>query len=417
MKALTMSRKERQRLEVFGRVKRGEITLVRAAQWLNISERQARRIHKRFLEEKDAGLVHRLRGRASNRRLDDAKRQEIVKQHQTRYADFGPTHASEKLAEDGLAVSADTLTRLLKEAGVWTRLRRGRKHRRRRPRRACFGEMVQMDGSPHDWFEGRGPRCVLMDLVDDATGRTHAKFFREETTVAAFESFGEWIELYGVPRSVYVDRDSIYRSDRQASVAEELADEVPLTQFGRAMKELGVTLIKAHSPQAKGRVERKNRTMQDRLVKEMRLAGINTMDAGNAFLSEDFLPKMNARQVVAAQRKTDAHRRLPRGLKLTEVLCFQEERVVGQDWCARYENRWFQIDPKHESLQLAGRRVTIRHLLDGTIQLLHGPTRLTHEELPEPPKAILVKKPIVNNKVTKPTGRQHPPAFGRACRT
>ena len=139
MKALTMSRKERQRLEAFGRVKRGEITLVRAAQWLNLSERQGRRILKRFLEEKDAGLVHRLHGRASNRRLDDAKRQVIVKRHQMRYADFGPTHASDKLAEDGLAVSADTLTRLLQEAGVWTRLRRARKHRSRRPRRACFG--------------------------------------------------------------------------------------------------------------------------------------------------------------------------------------------------------------------------------------------------------------------------------------
>ncbi len=238
----------------------------------------------------------------------------------------------------------------------------GRKHRSRRERRACFGEMVQMDGSPHDWFEGRGPKCVLMDLVDDATSRTHAKFFKEETTVAAFESFGEWIELYGVPRSVYVDRDSIYRSDRPVTTAEELAGEVPLTQFGRAMKELGVTLIKAHSPQAKGRVERQNRTMQDRLVKEMRLAGISTMEAGNTFLKEDFLPKMNARQVVAARRRADAHRRLARGVKLREVLCFAEERVVGQDWCVRYESRWFQIDRAHERLQLAGRRVTVRHL-------------------------------------------------------
>jgi hypothetical protein len=417
MKALRMSRKERLRLEVFGRVKRGEITLVRAAQWLNLSERQARRIHKRFLAEKDAGLVHRSRGRPSNRRLDDAKRQKIVERHQARYADFGPTHASEKLAEDDLAVSADTLTRLLKVAGVWTPLRRGRKHRSRRERRECFGEMVQMDGSPHDWFEGRGPRCVLMVLVDDATSRTHAKFFKEETTVAAFESFGEWVELHGVPRSVYVDRDSIYRSDRPATVEEELAGEVPLTQFGRAMQELGVTLIKAHSPQAKGRVERKNRTMQDRLVKEMRLAGISTMEAANAFLKADFLPKMNARQVVAARRKTDAHRRLARGVKLTEVLCFAEERVVGQDWCVRYENRWFQIDRAHERLQLAGRGVIVRHLLDGTIQLQNGRVRLSYSELPEQPKPVRVKRPIVNNKVTKPTAKQRPPAFGKNSRT
>ncbi len=414
---MRMSRKERLRLEVFGRVKRGEITLVRAAQWLDLSERQARRIHKRFLVEKDAGLVHRSRGRPSNRRIDDAKRREVVERHQERYRDFGPTHASEKLAEDDLAVSADTLTRLLKAAGVWTRLRRGRKHRSRRERRECFGEMVQMDGSPHDWFEGRGPRCVLMVLVDDATSQTHAKFFKEETTVAAFESFGEWVELYGLPRSVYVDRDSIYRSDRPVTVEEELAGEVPLTQFGRAMKVLGVTLIKAHSPQAKGRVERKNRTMQDRLVKEMRLAGISTMEAANAFLKADFLPKMNARQVVAARRKTDAHRRLARGVKLTEVLCFSEERVVGQDWCVRYENRWFQIDQAHERLQLAGRSVIVRRLLDGTIQLHDGRVRLSHSELSEQPKPVRVKRPIVNNKVTKPTAKQRPPAFGKNSRT
>ena len=282
MKQLSMSRKVRQRLEVFGRVKRDEITLVRAAEWWKLSEQQARRIYQRFLKDKDGGLVHRLRGRASNRRLGEAMRKRIVARHQERYADFGPTHACENLAEDGLFVSADTLTRLLKEAGVWTRLRPVRKHRSGRERRACFGEMVQRDGSPHDWVEGRGPKCVLMDRVIDATGRTHAKFFAEETTRAAFESFGEWIALHGVPRRVYVDRDSIYRSDRSPTLEEELAGEVPLTQFGRAMKELGVVLIKSHSPQAKGRVERKNRTMQDRLVKEMQTVGQDSCDTRTA---------------------------------------------------------------------------------------------------------------------------------------
>ena len=418
MNSLTMSRKERQRLEVFGRVKRAEITLVRAAQWLKLSERQTHRMYKRFIREKDAGLVHRLRGRKSNRRLDEATRRKVVARYLERYADFGPTHACEKLLEDdGLSVSPDTLTRLLKQAGVWKRMRRGRKHRSRRERRACFGEMVQMDGSLHDWFEGRGPRCVLMDLVDDATGKTHAKFFPEETTAAAFDSFGEWIELHGIPRSVYVDRDSIYRPDRPATVEEELAGEGPLTQFGRAMKELDVDLIMAHSPQAKGRVERKNRTMQDRLIKELRLAGISAIPAANAFLKNTFLPKLNAKQSVPARHKADAHRRLARGTKLAEVLCFQEERTAGQDWCVRYESRWFQIDRKHEPLQLAGKRITVRRLLDGTIQLLHERTRLTFGELSAQPKAVKVKKPIVNNKAFKPTARQRPPAFGKAVRT
>jgi hypothetical protein len=219
--------------------------------------------------------------------------------------------------------------------------------------------------------------------------------------------------MHGVPRSVYVDRDSIYRSDRPATLEEELAGEVPLTQFGRAMKELDVILIKAHSPQAKGRVERKNRTMQDRLVKEMRLAGVSTMAAGNVFLRDNFLPKMNARQVVPAKEKTDAHRRLAKGVKLTEVLCFEEERTVGQDWCVRYENRWFQIDRVHEAMQLAGKHVIVRELLDGTIQVLHGQMRLVYRELSEQPKAAKVKKAIVNNKTTKPTAAQRPPAFGK----
>jgi len=410
-----MSRKERLRLEAFGRVKRGELTVVKAAAWLGISERQARRIYQRFGLEKDAGLVHRLRGRRSNRRIDQAIRDKVVARHQARYADFGPTHACEKLgSEDGLFVSVDTLERMLKEAGVWRRMRRGRKHRSRRARRACFGEMVQMDGSPHDWFEGRASRCVLMDLVDDATGVTFARLFPEETTRAAFESFGAWVALHGIPRSLYVDRDSIYRSDREATVDEELVGREPLTQFGRAMDQLGVALIKAHSPQAKGRVERKNRTLQDRLPKELRLAGISTMEAANRFLDETFLPELNRRCTVAAQDKADAHRRVPRGTKLSEVLCFEEGRSVGQDWCVRYQNRWLQIDRAHERLALAGKSVTVRELLDGTIRLLHEGRPLRWSELPGRPVKVKEKKPIVNNKSWKPSAKQRPPRFSKA---
>jgi transposase len=415
MGALMMSRKERLRLEVFGRVKRGELTVVKAAAWLGVSERQARRIYRRFRLEKDAGLVHRLRGRRSNRRIDQAVRDRVVARHQARYADFGPTHACEKLAsEDGLFVSVDTLGRMLKEAGVWRRTRRGRKHRSRRERRACFGEMVQMDGSPHDWFEGRAPRCVLMDLVDDATGVTVARLFPEETTVAALESFGGWVASHGVPRSLYVDRDSIYRSDREATVEEELAGREPLTQFGRAMGRLGVTLIKAHSPQAKGRVERKNRTFQDRLPKELRLAGIDSIEAANRFLAETFLPELNRRCTVPARDKADAHRRVPRGTKLAEVLCLEEGRSVGQDWCVRYRNRWLQIDRAHERLGLAGKSVTVRELLDGTIRLLHEGRPLRWSELPGRPAKVKAKKRIVNNKAWKPSAKQQPPRFRKA---
>ena len=257
-----MSSKERIRLEALCRVKRKELKVIEAAELMGLSVRQARRVWKRYRLESDAGLVHRLRGRVSNRRLDSELSQRIVKLHQERYADFGPTLACEKLAcEHELTVSPNTLSRLLKERGLWQRRRRRGKHRKRRERRSCFGSMVQMDGSHHDWFEGRGPKCVLMVIIDDATNRTYARFYSAETTEAAFDVFGRWIKRQGIPRSVYVDRHSIYRDEDHAD--KPVKAEPPLTQFGRAMKELSVELICAHSPQAKGRVERRNAVFQD----------------------------------------------------------------------------------------------------------------------------------------------------------
>jgi transposase len=243
MEELRMSVQDRVRLDAMHRVERDEQTVVAAASLMGVSVRQARRLWKRFQAQGAAGLVHRLRDRPSNRRLAEELRQRIVKRHQERYADFGPTFACEKLAEEGLSVSPDTLTALLKERQLWQRRRKHKKHRQRRERRASFGSMVQMDGSPHDWFEGRAPPCELMVLIDDATNRTYARFYPAETTVAAFDMFGRWTRRHGLARSVYVDRHSIYRDEDHP--------EKP-TQFGRAMKELGVELILAHSPQPPG---------------------------------------------------------------------------------------------------------------------------------------------------------------------
>ena len=238
---MEMSRKERARLEVLGRVRDGQLTVAKAAEMLGLSERQARRAYKRYRERGDAGLVHGLRGRASNRKTDEATREAVLRLYRERYADFGPTLACEYLERDGYALSHDTLGRWLRAEGLWGRKRRRSKHRLRRPRRECRGEMVQMDGSWHDWFEGRGgaPWCCLMVLVDDATGTTYARFYRQETLAAAFDVFGRYAGEYGLPRAVYVDRDSIYRSDREPTAAEVLAGEGPVTQFGRAMGELG----------------------------------------------------------------------------------------------------------------------------------------------------------------------------------
>jgi hypothetical protein len=394
-----MSGNDRIRLDAVGRVKRGEMTVVKSAELMGVSLRQARRIWKRFKLEGDAGLLHKLRGRLSNRRLSQDVRERAVKRHQEQYADFGPTFACEKLAEEGLKLSPDTLTALLKERNLWQRRRRRDRHRKRRERRASLGSMGQMDGSHHDWFEGRGPRCVLMVVIDDATNLTYARFYPAETTEAAFDVWGRWVKRQGVPRSVYVDRHSIYRDDDHP--------EKP-TQFGRAMKELNVELICAHSPQAKGRVERRNAVFQDRLVKEMRLRNISDMRQANALLESKFLADLNRRYAVKARDGRDLHRVLDAGWVLEEILCVQEERVVGQDWCVRWQNRWLQIGPEHGPMHLPRRRVLIKQLADGRLVMDHKGQRLSFEELNAKPALVKKqKKEIVNNRRYKPAAN-HP---------
>ena len=398
MDELRMSMKERMRLDALCRLKRGEMRLASAASLMGLSLRQAWRMWKRFKAMGDAGLVHKLRGRAGNRRLSEDVRERVVKLHQERYADFGPTLACEKLAGQGLVVSPNTLTALLKARGLWQRRRRRGRHRKRRERRACLGSMVQMDGSHHDWFEGRAAKCVLMVLIDDATSRTLARFYPAETTEAALDAFGRWVKRYGIPRSVYADRHSIYRDEDHPRKP---------TQFGRAMKELSVELIPAYSPQAKGRVERMNGTLQDRLVKEMRLRNLRSIGQGNAFLDAKFLDELNDRYAVEATRDQDLHRPVEAGVALEEILCVTEERVVGNDWCVRWRSRWLQIDARHVSLSLPGRKVTLKQRLDGVPVVLRGGQRLTFGELKAKPARVKAKKPVVNNRRYKPAAT-HP---------
>lgn len=394
-----MSVKERIRLEAFGRVKRKELSVVEAAELMGLSVRQARRVWKRFKGEGDKGLVHGLRGRLSNHRLAEDERERIVKLHQEHYGDFGSTLACEKLSsEHKLSVSPNTLSRLLKERGLWERRRRRGRHRKRRERRSCFGSMIQMDGSHHDWFEGRGPKCVLMVMVDDATSRTYARFYAAETTQAAFDVFGRWVKQHGIPRSLYADKHGIYRDPE---------DRRRLTQFGRAMKELGVELICAHSPQAKGRVERRNGVFQDRLVKEMRLRKICCIAQGNALLESVFLKDLNDRYAIGARKQQDLHREVEQAVNLQEVLCAAEQRVAGEDWCVRWKGRWLQIDKRHEGLLLAGKRVLVKELATGELIVQYKGQRLTCRELSQPAKPIRKNKPILNNRRWKP-GADHP---------
>jgi hypothetical protein len=273
------------------------------------------------------------------------------------------------------------------EKGLWTLGRRKRQqHRAWRERKECFGQMVQLDGSHHDWFEGRRGKAVLMVMVDDATNRTVARFFEEETTEASYEVFEAWVRQYGLPQSLYVDRDSIYRCERVASVEEQLAGQEPQTQFGRAMEQLGVELILAHSPQAKGRVERRNGLLQDRLVKELRLAGMNDLARANEFLEKKFLPALDAKFTVEPRSARDAHRQGSWNLK--EILSWQEPRVVAKDWTVAWQGRWFQIQGEHEALSLVSRKVTVRRLRCGTIQLLYQDKKLAFKELPARPVRV-----------------------------
>jgi hypothetical protein len=403
METLTMSVKERRRLELMARVRDKQLTVAKASRLLGLSVRQGWRLWKRYEKDGDAGLTHGLRGKVSNRAIKGSVRTAVLKLYRQKYDDFGPTLACEKLEQDGHLVGVKTLWRWLLKEGLWSRRRRRKPHRSRRERREWLGELVQMDGSHHDWFEGRGPWCVLMVMIDDATGRTFARFFEGETTAAAMEVFGAYVRRHGLPHALYVDRDSIYRSDRQATVEEELRGQGPATQFGRAMKQLDVELILANCPQAKGRVERMNGTLQDRLVKEMRLAKISDIASANALLNKTFLPALNRRFTVKAKAPADVHRKLPAGLKLDEVLCFCEKRRVSNDWCVSWRNRIFQLDRRHRRMALAGREVIVREKLDGTIQLLHQGHILHWEELAKRPSRAKPRAAVRNNRPWKPS--------------
>jgi len=371
---------------VMKQVKAKELSLVAAAKLLRLSYRQSKRVWQRFRDNGDKGLVHRGRGRVGNRRKEAKLRKRILARYRARYPDFGPTLAAEHLRQEGLEIDHETLRQWLLAKGWWTLKRRRQKHRQWRERKACFGELVQMDGSHHDWFEGRRERAVLMVMIDDATNRTYARFSEQETTRAAYDTFEGYARRHKLPVTLYVDRDSIYRTERQPTVAEQLAGEEPLTQFGRAMKGLGVAIELAYSPQAKGRVERRNGLLQDRLVKELRLAGISDLEEANHFLEEKFLPELNRRFWVKPAQEADAHRAVPRNL--TEALNWEEERIVQRDWTVAWDGRWFQIESEHEGLALVGRSVVVRQLRDGTVQLVRAGQKLRSRELAHRPARV-----------------------------
>lgn len=401
-----MSGQERKRMTIMAGIKSKALTQVEAAELMGLGYRQAKRVWRRYQEEGDAGVVHRLRGRAGLRRKPAAVRAQVLARHaDARYADFGPTLLAEELAKDGIVVDHDTVRRWLLAAGKLTVRRRKQVHRQWRERKPCFGAMVQLDGSHHDWFEGRRDKCVLMVMVDDATNRMRARFSEEETTRASYDVFEGWGRKHRLPGSLYVDRDSIYRCEGAASVADQLAGKERQTQFGRAMATLGVELILANSPQAKGRVERMNGVLQDRLVKALRLAKINDLETANRFLEETYLPEFNRRFARKAASPLDAHQGLPRNW--SEVLSWEEERVVQRDWTVACAGKWYQLAKQHEALSLAGRKVAVRTLRDGRVQLVYRGQKLNWRELPDRPVRTENPQPAKPRAVPAPVA-DHP---------
>jgi len=357
---VAMSQRERDVLKVMQGVLDGTRTQAEAARLLKRSTRQVRRLQRRLEAEGDGALAHGLRGRPSNHRSDPDLRRQVLRAYRQRYRDFGPTLASEKLAGEGLPVEAETLRRWLLGAGLWERKRQRDPHRSRRPRRSCFGELVQMDASIHDWLEGRGEAVVLVAMIDDATSRVAARFYPGGTVEAHLDLLGTWLRAYGRPAAVYTDRHSIFEPQDKGKA---LPDGV--TQFGRALGELDVELIRAHSPQAKGRVERLFGTAQDRWVKELRLAGARTLAQANALL-ERLVPEYNRRFARAARRPADAHRRLGPGHRLEAILSVQAERVVSNDYVVRFGGRFYQLlKPVYAGER--GGRVVVERRLYGTL--------------------------------------------------
>jgi hypothetical protein len=374
-----MKGKELRRVHVIRQVMERHLTQVKAADLLGLTARHIRRLIERVEQEGDKGLVHRGRGQPSNRRIAEAVKAKALRLYAQRYGDFGPTLAAEKLAErHGLHVSAETVRSWLLATGVTHFRRRKRPHRTWRARKTHIGELVQLDGSHHDWLEGRGPRCVLLAYIDDASSRVWARFYAYEGTRPALDSVGRYIRRYGLPVAIYTDKHTTYKSPAEPTVAEQLAGQTSQSQFERSLAELGITLIHAHSPQAKGRVERLFHTFQDRVLKELRLAGVSTLDDANRFLTA-YLPQYNQRFAVQPAQPADLHRPRPSAQELDRILCCKTTRVLRRDWTVAHNGHLYQVQTNVRTTH-----VQVEERLDGTV-------RITHRGQPLPYQAVAAR--------------------------
>lgn len=366
MGLIAMSARDLQRIEILSKVVAGRMTTVSAAHILDLSERQVRRLLRRIRTGGAASIRHKAIGRPSNNRISDGVRDYAVTLVRERYADFGPTLTMEKLAErDGLHVSRETVRSWMVEAGLWLSRKQRRTFHQPRLRREAYGELVQIDGSEHRWFEDRGPPCSLLVFVDDATGRLmQLRFVRSESAFTYFEALELYLKHHGAPIAFYSDKHSVFRVAKKDAKGGQ-----GMTQFGRALSELNIEILCANSSQAKGRVERMNRTLQDRLVKELRLSGIDSMEAGNAFLP-GFMEDYNRRFAVVPARSDDLHR--PINLapdRLVEILCKREQRYVGAQLAFSFERKRIMLQETEVTRGLVGRYVETYAYADGRLDV------------------------------------------------
>lgn len=373
---IAMTQEELKRLHVIRKALDKSITQAQAADIIGICLRQAQRIVRIVRINGDQGVINRSRGRISNRALPHKLKAKALKLYKEKYSGFGPTLATEKLFEiDKIKLNAETLRLWLAKDSISYKKRKKRPHREWRQRKTCFGQMIQMDGSHHDWFEGRGEKCVLMGYIDDATGRPFGKFYPYEGTIPAMDSFKCYIKKYGIPVSVYLDKHTTYKSTKKPSIEDELNNIEPLSQFGRALEELKVNIIYANSPQAKGRIERLFNTFQDRLIKEMRLKGIKTIKEANKFLNS-YLPAYSKRFSVKPANNTDLHRRLAKSINLDKILCVKTVRTLRNDYTIAHNTKLYQIQDN-----LSAKEVIVEERVDGAMLITYKNRSLKFKEI------------------------------------
>lgn len=382
---------EQKRLEVIQRVMDDRFTIKGAGKVLDLSERQMYRVVKKVREEGVTGVIHKNKGKKSPRKFSEGNRQKILDLVEKRLSDINDTHLCEILErEEKIVIGRETLRKILRHAGkAPKRRRRAKKHRTRRERKAALGEMLQMDASDHDWLEGRGPRFALILAIDDATNLRWANFEDAETTWAYLDLLHHITTTKGLPLSVYNDRHTIFTSPKKQTIDDELKNKRPLTQLGRAIDELGIRMILAYSPQAKGRVERQFDTFQDRLVAELRLAGAKTKEAANDVLKK-VLIDFNKRFSVTPKKRESVFRQSPSPALLRRILCVKEFRTVKNDNTVSFNSLILQIPKTKKYRSFAGRKVEVLHLRDGSIEIEFKKNRIAHFNPDE--VAVIIKK-------------------------